>query len=508
MTTRGALGFEVQGAARIFASGGPACDRRGLALLGLLLGLTGPGCTDWDVDSGASQMGPFVSTGVSAAGDAQGLVGDGSSGAGVVRVDGWRPVDAGGRNSGTPDAGTPDAGTPDSGTPDSGTPDAGTPDSGTPDSGTPDSGIPDAGTPDAGTPDGGQADSGVADSSLPDSGLPDSGAPDALAPDVGIPDAGVPDTGAPDAGPTDVVTPDASPPDALPPDAGLPDAAPPDVAAPDVAVSDGGPSDLGPSDAAPSGDTWPTWTPDWGGYPDASFTDGSDIYGGVITSCFNLYSYAVSESCSFPDLSGACIDQAAKDGSLYSQFLFAPLQGCMKAKCVPDCKQDPDPKCVERCLGRECASPFFACISQGETGTNGCPETFACLDKYEDKLFSIATKCFANATSQAQQQLAGFFACGEAKQEGCVDHIAACYGPPGTLSCLKVIECADKTCPKGDDVCGFGCIGKGTPAATKKLDALWDCSVKQCSDCAGPKGCGDSCMQKHCNKEQLACVLD
>ena len=278
----------------------------------------------------------------------------------------------------------------------------------------------------------------------------------------------------------------------------------------DVGVSDIGTTlDIGLDTTTTSGDTWPTWTPDWGGYGDVSFPDDVDVFGGVITSCFNLYTYAVTESCAFPDLSAACIDTAAQDGSYYSQYLFAPLQGCMKEKCVPKCQGDSDPKCVERCLGKACATPFFACLSQGETGTNTCPTTFACLSKYEDKLFSIANKCFANATSTAQNQLATFFACGaEPQTESCINHIAACFGPSGKLGCLQVIQCAETTCAKGDEVCGFECIGKGSPSAVAKLDALWDCSLKKCSDCQGPNGCGDACTNVQCKTEQTACVLD
>ena len=315
------------------------------------------------------------------------------------------------------------------------------------------------------------------------------------------------DTGVSDSGSAalDVVTPDDS--DAgLVADAGAVVDAGPIIdagVADTIGVADGGSSEV------TSGDTWPTWTPDWSGYADVTFPEGVDIYGGVITSCFNLYTYTITESCAFPDLSENCIDTAAKDGSYYSRYLFAPLQGCMKKFCVAKCKADKDPKCVDKCLSKRCATPFFACLSQGEKGTNDCPATFSCLTKYEDKLFSIANKCFANATAKAQVQLATFFACGADPQtEGCIDHIAACFGPPGKLGCLDVIQCADKNCTKGDEVCGFQCIGKGTSTAVAKLDKLWDCSLAKCSDCAGPNGCGDACTNKYCSVEQMTCITD
>ncbi len=162
---------------------------------------------------------------------------------------------------------------------------------------------------------------------------------------------------------------------------------------------------------------------------------------------------------------------------------------------------------MEQCLGKHCAHPFFACLAQGETGNNDCPTTFACLGQYEDKIFSIANKCFANATSDAQKQLATFFGCGqEPKTESCFEPIAACYGS-GELDCVETVKCTS-ACKQGDDVCGFECLGKATPKAQQKLDTLWDCIYQKCSDCNGPYGCGETCHTKLCQQEHLACILD
>lgn len=350
---------------------------------------------------------------------------------------------------------------------------------------------------------------GNADVAVPDV-VADAGPADTIEPD------GAPDVVA-DAGPADVGAPDAAPDvfvDAGPVDAGAPDVAP------DVIV-DAGPTDADPADAiapdmapdatidAGSGQPDAGWDPDWSGYPDASWPGDVDVYGGVITSCFNAYAYVFTESCVGAALTDACVDQAAADASVYTQFLFQPLRECAKQNCVAGCAAagENSPKCMEQCLGKQCAHPFFACLAQGETGSNDCPSTFACLGQYEDKIFSIANKCFANATSDAQKQLATFFGCGqEPKTESCFEPIAACYGS-GELDCVETVKCTS-ACKEGDDVCGFECLGNATPKAQQKLDTLWDCIYQKCSDCSGPFGCGETCHTKLCQQEQLACILD
>jgi hypothetical protein len=250
------------------------------------------------------------------------------------------------------------------------------------------------------------------------------------------------------------------------------------------------------------------WSPDWEGYPDASWPDGTDVYGGVITSCFNIYAYVFQEACWGKDLSTACVNSAAQDASLYTQYLFQPLRECATSLCVPGCMGASGDtfQCIQQCMGKHCSFPLFACLSQGETGTNGCPATFECLQGYKDKIISIASKCFATATAPAQKQLAAFFSCGQPPQsETCFDQLSACYGS-GSVSCLGIIQCT-QACAKGDDLCNFECFGQGSPKGQAQLNALWDCMFAHCSNCAGPDGCGEACHAKFCQKEQVTCLV-
>ena len=266
------------------------------------------------------------------------------------------------------------------------------------------------------------------------------------------------------------------------------------------------------TDATSSGDS--AWYPDWQGYPDVSFADGTDIFGGVIKSCKNLYFLIFNESCTGNGLTASCIDTTATSGSVYAQFLFGPLKDCVNTNCTAKCTGDANTgECVQKCLGKHCAYPFFACLTEGEGGNNGCPTTLQCLEKpeYKDKIFSIATFCFGNAKHASQKQVADFFSCGQQPQtKSCFGEIAKCYdSPDASASCSATIACAD-ACNKQNkgEPCVFECVGGGDADAIKLLDAVQDCQLQNCQDCAGPKGCGDSCGGTYCAAQWGACMAD
>jgi hypothetical protein len=353
---------------------------------------------------------------------------------------------------------------------------------------------------------------------VPDAGAPDSGPTDAGASDAGPFDSGPADTAPADTAPTDTAPADTAPADTAPADTALADTAPADTAPADTAPADTALADTALADTAPadtgagSGDS--AWHPDWGGFPDASFPDGTDIFGGVMKSCKLLYFSVFDENCKGADLSAACIDKEAKIGSQHAQFLFAPLKDCVKVNCVPKCKGSSNTgECIQQCLGKRCAYPFFACLTEGEGGKNDCPTTLACLEspEYKDKIFKIATHCFGNAQHLAQKQVADFFACSQAPQtSACFSQIQKCYdNKNATTSCNKTIQCFEK-CEKDNkgEPCTFGCIGSADAEAVKLLDAVQQCQLDNCNDCNGPKGCADTCTEKWCKNEWLACSVD
>ena len=341
-------------------------------------------------------------------------------------------------------------------------------------------------------------DAGATDTDPPDAGGVDGGPVDVG--DVGAPDTGAPDTGATDTGPTDGGPVDSGPTDSGPTDSGPTDSGPTDAGLAD-AVVDGGLADAGPTDAG--ADVFDAaWDPDWSGYGDVSFADGSDVHGGVLDSCWSLFGIVFEETCTNNDLTVACVDAESALGSIYAQYLFEPLRKCMVANCIPKCTGPDSKACVEQCRGKHCAYPLFACASEGVSGSQDCPTTFACMQTYENKFFSMAFHCFGKASAPAKKQLAEFFACGtEPQTDSCFDQIAACYGPTGNLTCGETIACSDN-CPPGDDVCGFECIGKADADAQLKLDALWDCIIANC------QGQPDSCISQKCPLQTTDCITD
>ncbi len=357
---------------------------------------------------------------------------------------------------------------------------------------------------------------------LPDVDLPpvDSGGPseDTIGVDAGDSVAGVTDSLASDAGGSDSGT--------DPPDAGLPDivngaevdagpgADAPEVDVPDIMV-DGGLSDTqadssdggdvaDPKDIVDAAEVFDApWDPDWSGYGDVTFPPDVDVHGGVLDSCWSLYGIVFEETCTDKDLTVSCVDSASALGSVWAQHLFKPLRKCMVANCIPKCTGPKSKDCLEQCRGKNCAYPLFACASEGESGKSDCQATFSCMQKYDNKFFSMAFYCFGNASPAAKKQMAEFFACGtEPQTDGCLDQIAACYGPAGKATCKETIECSNK-CPQPDnDTCFFDCIGKVDADGLKKLDTLWDCIIEKCN------GQGEACIGQKCQLEAADCFND
>jgi hypothetical protein len=314
-----------------------------------------------------------------------------------------------------------------------------------------------------------------------------------------LPDTFVPDATSPDSGGADVDDADVPVSDVPVPDTTLPDS---------ILVTDG----TGQPDGATEPDSGVVvdgYTPDWQGYPDTSFPPDADIYAGAIGSCLQLYLYQ-QESCGKNNPTAQCIDSVALDGSLYAQFLYEPLRLCENAVCVPQCQNSADPDCFERCVGKSCAAQFFGCTANAASASNTCATTFECAQKYEDKFLTISAKCYAAATTQAQQQFVSVISCTVQPQtESCVQELATCYGagPNGTSTCSAVASCAQGC---GDsEPCVWQCMSSGTPKAIGLIDDWWDCLVQVCGPkCGNDQACSDQCGQSECLPPLLACLSD
>ncbi len=375
-----------------------------------------------------------------------------------------------------------------------------------------------------------------ADGDPADPGLPplDGGADTMPEPDLVLP----PDDVGQDAAPGDATSPDdvasadggsadAAQPDGAGPDSSAPDGLPSDISISDVAVNDVGPNDAGVTDTAGDGSGATDASsdassadnglpdgiivPDWQGYPsDLPYAADADIYGGPIGSCLSLYLYQ-QESCGTDHPTAECINKVAKDGSLYSQFLFEPLQTCETAVCTQLCTQATDKSCMEQCIGKYCTTQFLACTSNASIGSANCASTWTCSQQYPDKLLTISAKCYANASFPAQKQFAAMISCSAQPQSSsCIPQVAACYATgPGTASCSETITCT-QAC-NGDQTCANQCIAKGTDQTVSLLDALLSCQLKTCNPlCKGssdPK-CGDLCMQDKCKTELISCITN
>lgn len=249
--------------------------------------------------------------------------------------------------------------------------------------------------------------------------------------------------------------------------------------------------------------------PDWQGYGDLPFADGADIFGGAINSCLALYLYQ-AESCGAVNPTASCIDAAAKEGSLYAQFLFEPLQQCEKAACVDLCQGASDKSCWEQCIAKYCPAQFFACTSNAQQGNQSCGEAWTCASAFPDKLLTISSKCYAAASQAAQLQLSAVVSCITAPQTAsCVPEIAACYGggQAADASCAASLQCLGAC--NGDQACSGACFGKASPAAVQLLDAAVACLNLQCApQCQGDKACQDACAATTCKNQFAACAAN
>ena len=313
-----------------------------------------------------------------------------------------------------------------------------------------------------------------------------------------------------DSAPVDSAQADTAQTDSTQADSGATDATGVDF---DSAGTDGlggdGSTDAGASDGAgPDGLN----IPDWQGYPpDLPFAADADIYGGPIASCLSLWLYQ-SEACGDTNPTTECINTVAKDGSLYSQFLFDPLRECQTAVCTGLCAAATDKSCMEGCVGKYCTAQFLACTSNATSGTQDCANTWKCSQQYKDKLLTISAKCYANASFAAQKQFAGIISCvGKPQATSCLPQIAGCFAPAsgGVSTCSATLSCINSC--GSDENCSWTCMGNSTPKAVSLLDAIWTCQLQKCQPkCAGspdPK-CGDLCLQDQCKTELVQCLVD
>ena len=342
----------------------------------------------------------------------------------------------------------------------------------------------------------GQAVDAATDAVVSDVDQPDSGTEDAGVGDVSLQDAPDPDVGVVDA--TDL---DAQ----LDADAVTDQA---DVQIPDGQLVDTFATDA-TSDSAADVDTDGLTGLDWVGYPDASFPDDADIYGGAINSCLSLYLYQ-QETCGKNNPTAACIDDVAGQGSLYANYLFEPVRACQNALCVDLCATATDETCMNQCIGKNCPNQFLSCVSNDQHGAADCKATFSCSMGYPGKLLTIGAKCYANGTLDAQLQVGGLISC-ETKPntDSCFQAIGDCYdqGAAATNSCAQTITCT-QNCAGAQD-CVWTCLGSASPAGRQAIDALGDCMVTICNPkCNGDKTCSDACLGTDCATQFGACMAN
>jgi hypothetical protein len=359
--------------------------------------------------------------------------------------------------------------------------------------------VPDAGSLDAdstGLQDVAAADASASDASE-DAALPDApanDAVDAVLADVDVVQAdGAIEAGA---GSADTVAADTVAADAAAADSGASDATSSDAALTDSIIVDVTSSDAGSGDAIGV---------DWQGYPDASFPDGADIYGGPINSCLAVYLFQ-QENCGKNSPTSACISAAGQAGSLYANYLFDPLGACEKAACVPTCQGATDGTCMEKCVGKYCATQFLGCVANDSSGANDCANAFTCAGKYPDKLLTIASACYANATPVAQKQMAALIGCSGAPQtSSCLPEIAACYKSANPQASCKDVATCTSGCGS-DQTCVWTCIGTANLAALQKIAALGECQAACKTQCNGSQTCVDACNSQQCGGQVADCL--
>ena len=367
-------------------------------------------------------------------------------------------------------------------------------------------------------PDATVADTGSTDASGADA-LPDGAAVDAVEPldvtdfDIAPLDGAADDAPQPDVGLTDASEPDALVADGEVADANAVDAGADaatdqaDVPVPDGQLVDASVADIAVTDASSDVDTDGLTGLDWQGYPDASFPDDADIYGGAINSCLSLYLYQ-QETCVKNNPTAACIDGVANQGSLYANYLFEPVRACQDALCVDLCAAATDETCMNQCIGKNCPNQFLSCVSNDQHGTADCKTTFSCSMGYPGKLLTIGAKCYANGTLDAQLQVGGLISC-ETKPntDSCFQAIGDCYdqGAAATNTCMQTITCTQGCA--GAQECVSQCLGKSTPAARKSVDALGDCMVLVCGPkCNGDQNCQNTCLSTDCSAQFGNCI--
>jgi hypothetical protein len=275
----------------------------------------------------------------------------------------------------------------------------------------------------------------------------------------------------------------------------------------DVSVTDSTVVDATSNDSGSDSSSGDGLGVDWQGYPDANFPDGADIYGGPINSCLSVYLFQ-QENCGKNSPTSACITEAGQSGSLYANFLYEPFAACQKAVCVPQCVGAADGTCMEKCIGKYCATQFLTCVANDSSGASDCPTAFTCAGKYPDKLLTIASACYANATPTAQKQMAALIGCSGAPQtSSCLPEIAACYKSANPQASCKDVATCTGGCGS-DQSCVWTCIGTASPAALQKIQALGDCQNTCKAQCSGSQTCVDACNQQQCGGQVADCLAN
>jgi hypothetical protein len=221
-----------------------------------------------------------------------------------------------------------------------------------------------------------------------------------------------------------------------------------------------------------------------------------------VASCADLNAL-VLENC-YDNPSPSCVENVSLNGSLYAQGLYAPLKGCTIG-CGTECGPAKDSECLEQCAIKACPLDWLSCLSNASTGDQTCGQMLDCANAYDGKWASIIAFCFAEASAEAQQDLAVYLSCvSEPVTESCIDEAAACVGSTGNATCQETVACTEGC---GDDVCYYDCIEAATPAAQSQLAGLADCLTQQCGFCGGDEACEQQCLFSQCGGAAAACFL-
>lgn len=228
--------------------------------------------------------------------------------------------------------------------------------------------------------------------------------------------------------------------------------------------------------------------------------------------------------------SGTCGAACAKAATPAATPTATDLLACSTSKCFEGpCKTTgkPDDKCMDDCVGKQCAPQLAACWEQGASvGTGGCAAASACFggcDKLTTGKFTCQANCYTAMSTAGRGQFKAVAAClaTAADSKACLVPTFECLsdGKQGSQSCYDAFPCV-QACGS-DAACLGSCYAKANADGQKQLVQLIECvtganpndCLTQTVGCASPSGsaaCMDlaSCAQAcPAGAGQAACVM-